>query len=141
MVAFVSRLADYARARRPGFLVVPQNGEELLQYPDYLAAIDAVGKEDLLFGLRGNERANSWSEVESSVSYLKAAQASRRPVLVVEYLRDIAKREAAQHRLRELGFVASFSARPPYRWLEVSDRAGWRLIRPLVPAVQTTARP
>lgn len=141
MVAFVSQLAHYARGRRPGFLVVPQNGEELLQYPDYLAAIDAVAKEDLLYGLRGNERANSWSEVESSVSYLKAAQASRRPVLVVEYLRDMAKREAARLRLRQLGFIASFSARPPYRWLEVPDRVSWRSIRPPVPAVQTTARP
>ncbi|MEQ1713176.1 MAG: endo alpha-1,4 polygalactosaminidase, partial [Hyphomicrobium sp.] len=44
MVEFVKRLAAYARAKRPGFLIVAQNGDELLLHSDYLETIDAIAK-------------------------------------------------------------------------------------------------
>ncbi len=50
MIAFVTKLAAHARGRKPGFLVVPQNGEELLTDAGYRAVIDGIGKEDILYG-------------------------------------------------------------------------------------------
>ncbi len=50
MVEFVKTLAAYASVRHPGFLIVPQNAEELLKHKDYLNTIDAIAKEDLLYG-------------------------------------------------------------------------------------------
>jgi cysteinyl-tRNA synthetase len=58
MIALVKALAGRARALRPGFLIVPQNAEELLADADYRAAIDGIGKEDLLFGEVRNKRPN-----------------------------------------------------------------------------------
>jgi cysteinyl-tRNA synthetase len=51
MADLVLRLAAYARARRPGFLVFPQNASDLAAlYPDYLAALDGIGQEDIYYG-------------------------------------------------------------------------------------------
>src|SRR5262245_15278930 len=65
MIALVKALAERARALRPGFLVVPQNAEELLAEADYRAVIDGIGKEDLLFGEVRNRRPNRPARIES----------------------------------------------------------------------------
>lgn len=111
MVAFVKSISAYAKARRPGFLIVPQNGEELLVHADYRSAIDAVAKEDLLYGLAGDEIRNSEDDVASTLAFLDQARAARLPVLVVEYLRDSERRFEAAARLDELGFLALFTSR------------------------------
>ncbi len=117
MVAFVKRISAYAKTRRPGFLIIAQNGEELLRHTDYIAAIDAVAKEDLLYGLSQRGQANTKAQIDSSVSYLAAARRAGRPVLVVEYLRDVELRSRAEARLHGLGFVPLVAPRQPYRRL------------------------
>lgn len=86
MSDFVVRIASYARQHRPGFIVVGQNGEELLDDPDYASTIDAVAKEDLLFGLAGDGTINGNAELRASLRPLQRFQASGKPVLLVEYL-------------------------------------------------------
>lgn len=58
MQEFVIAIADYARAQKPGFIIIPQNGSELafnyLWQPDginsaYLNAIDGFGIEELFY--------------------------------------------------------------------------------------------
>ncbi len=72
MVDFVTALAIYARERKPGFLIVPQNAEDLLAIEDYLAIIDAQAKEDLLFGQQETGRSPTpepsvlWSKTSRS---------------------------------------------------------------------------
>ena len=123
MVDFVKTISAYAKTRRPGFLVVPQNGEELLAHPDYIAAIDAVAKEDLLHGLGGDEVRNAEDDVTSTLAFLDKAKAARLPVLVVEYLRDPERRFEADVRLRQHGFVPLFTTRqlnlPPQAQFQV----------------------
>ena len=55
---FVGEIAERGRRARPGFLVVPQNGEELLIDPAYRRIIDGIGKEDLLYGEFKDKRPN-----------------------------------------------------------------------------------
>ncbi len=63
MVTFVREIAEYGRAARPGFLVVPQNAAELARArPEYLAAIDGLAQEDLTF--RG-EADTEWGDPDS----------------------------------------------------------------------------
>jgi len=51
MVDFVLDFTEYAREKVPGFGVFPQNAEELgMLFPDYLAAVDGIGVEDLYYG-------------------------------------------------------------------------------------------
>lgn len=111
MTSFVLRIADYARAHRPGFLVVAQNGEELLQSKLYRAALDGVAKEDLLYGVGGEEVQNPAEMIATSKELLDRMKAAGKPVLVVEYLQNPEKRAAALRKLTESGYLPLFATR------------------------------
>jgi cysteinyl-tRNA synthetase, unknown class len=111
MIAFVQAISAYAKARRPGFLIVPQNAEELLDNDGYLAAIDGVAKEDLLFGLAGDGTANDPEEISASTALLARVRAARKPVFVIEYLKDQAVQAQASKELRGRGFIDVYAAR------------------------------
>ncbi len=49
MIWFVSDIAEYTRAQRPGFIVIAQNAAELVEYDDYVDAIDAIAQEQVWF--------------------------------------------------------------------------------------------
>ncbi len=103
MSDFVVRIASYARQHRPGFIVVGQNGEELLDDPDYASTIDAVGKEDLFFGLAGDGVINGNAELRASLRHLQRFQAAGKPVLLVEYLDEPQSIELARQKAAALG--------------------------------------
>jgi cysteinyl-tRNA synthetase len=111
MVDLVMRMAAWARGEKPGFLVLPQNGEELLASPIYRAAIDGIGKEDMLYGDRGNDRPNAPERVARAERNFAAARAEGLPVLAVEYARRTDNIDDARRRLDALGFVAYFGPR------------------------------
>ena len=113
MVDFVKKLAIHARARSPGFLIVPQNGEELLEFPDYVQIIDAIAKEDLLFGgaSRKDGVMNPELEVLKSKRHLDKARRAKRPVLAVEYLDQLEQILSARQRLRSYGYIPFFARR------------------------------
>jgi endo-alpha-1,4-polygalactosaminidase (GH114 family) len=110
MVDFIVRLSEYARQHRPGFLVVMQNAEELLAHRRLRRSIDAVAKEDLLYGVTGPGEENDAADVKASLYYLEHARRTGRPIFVVERLEDAAKVAVARRRLTELGFVAYFAS-------------------------------
>jgi cysteinyl-tRNA synthetase, unknown class len=131
MINFVARIATHARTvkGKPDFLVIPQNGEALLQVAKYRNVVSAIGKEDLLFEMFGKsdqtpgvvKRKESGSEREDSVAslaaYLRLGLTAQPPipVLGVEYLRDRPEDAAlipdAEKRLREFGIVPFFCLR------------------------------
>ena len=111
MVGFVRELARVARARDPGFLIVAQNAEEMLTDRAYRSAIDAVAKEDLLYGLVGEGRRNAAGDIRASVDLLRRLTADGKPVLTVEYLSVPSLVEQVRRQHRQLGFVPSFAAR------------------------------
>ena len=105
MAALVERLAAYARAKRPGFVVVMQNAEPLLERPALRSTIDAVAKEELLYGLDAPEKTNAADEISWSQERLEMMRRDGKPVFVVEYLNDRAKITKAATKLRDLGYV------------------------------------
>ena len=111
MIALVRQIAEQARKRRPGFKVVVQNAEELVDDRAYLSIIDGLAKEDLLFGEKHEEEANQENEIAYSIAQLQKVKAAGKPVWVIEYLADPRQREVAAKRLGELGFVHTFAVR------------------------------
>ncbi|MBL8567007.1 MAG: endo alpha-1,4 polygalactosaminidase [Hyphomicrobiaceae bacterium] len=111
MVDLVAALAAYARQRRPGFLIIPQNGEELVSDPRYLATIDGIGKEDMLFGDRGNDKPNAAERVARAERNFAPLRAAGLPVFAVEYMRRAENVETARARLDQLGFISYFGPR------------------------------
>jgi cysteinyl-tRNA synthetase len=112
MVKLVAAISSYAKARRPGFLVVPQNAEELLRLKAYRSVIDAVAKEDLVFGIDGDGKRNGKAELKSSLGHLDKARGEGVPVLVVEYLDDPEQQREALEVTAKHGFVPLFARRP-----------------------------
>ena len=111
MAAFLTQLSDYVRKRDPHFLIVLQNAEELLEDNLVLDAIDAIAKEDLLYGVDQAEAPNKPADVTWSLKHLRLAQKAGRKVLVVEYLSDPIKTAAATRRILDEGFVPYFAPR------------------------------
>jgi cysteinyl-tRNA synthetase, unknown class len=111
MIALVKAIGERARARKPGFFIVPQNAEALLTDANHRAAIDALGKEDLLYGETKDKRRNDPESIARNVEYLKLLTADGKPVFAVEYLDRPELIERARQELLGYGFVPHFADR------------------------------
>ncbi|MGE0038970.1 MAG: MJ1477/TM1410 family putative glycoside hydrolase [Xanthobacteraceae bacterium] len=111
MITFVTRLAAHARNRKPGFLVVPQNGEALLSDGAYRVVIDGIGKEDILYGEDEDKKPNNPESIAHNVTQLKLLTAEGKPVFAVEYLDSPQRIAGARKRLLAYGFVPHFADR------------------------------
>ena len=120
MVQLIEKIASYARRQNPEFLVVMQNAEELLSASHLRTSLDAVAKEDLLFGVEGGAKANSKSDVAASLHFLQLARRDGLPILVVEYLDEHQKMDEARRRIQSEGFIPYFGPRA----LNALGRAG-----------------
>jgi len=115
MIGFVTAMAVYARERKPGFLVIPQNAEDLLAFEDYRNVIDAQAKEDLFFGFDGADKPNESESVDWPMKHLVLAHEAGLPVFVIEYPESRKAIKAAHDRVRKQGFV-------PYATVRDLDR-------------------
>lgn len=91
---FVQELSTYAKSKNPNFLVIPQNGQELVTINgeedasidlEYLAAIDALGREDLFYGYNADNTITPAVESEYIIAYLDKAKAEGKTILVTDY--------------------------------------------------------
>lgn len=111
MVDFVARLAAHARKANPNFVVILQNAEELLQHAKMVETIDAIAKEDLFYGADHSERRNDPGMVKTVLSHLAIARAAGKPVFILDYLRDAAKRTEDKAKIEAQGFIPYFGPR------------------------------
>lgn len=109
MIGFVSELAGTARRREPGFLVFPQNADELLVDRDYRNVIDGIGRESLLF--REGQGRRSPEKVRARVERLRLLRAAGKPVLVVEYVGTAEDAATAREGSIQHGFVPVIATR------------------------------
>ena len=111
MVEFVARIAARAKAASPNFIVVSQNGDQLIANQKFRKAIDAFAREDLLFGEDADGVRNSASSIRESVARLKKLTAEGKPVFVVEYPRNDAQAKTAEREISRHGFVGLVARR------------------------------
>lgn len=121
---FVVRISETARAETADFIVVPQNGIELVTLDGtadgapatpYLAAIDGHGQEDLFYGYDRDNHPTPASETDHLLGFLRRAHAQGNSVLVTDYCSDSQQVASARTRCDAEGFV-SFAA--PARTLD-----------------------
>lgn len=105
MIAFVGRIAAYARARNPEFLIIPQNGEALLEDPGYRSIISIQAKEDIFFGEEGDGKVNPKQAVKECLGYLALARQAGIAVIAVEYVDEKGQKSQASTFMREAGCV------------------------------------
>ncbi len=101
MVDFIKALTAYARAQKPNFLIVPQNGSELLVFPDYLDIVSGQGKEDLYYSDNAQQ---SEDDIATHKAELDTAKAQGKAVLVTDYPTRSAKQTQAFNRAAQDGY-------------------------------------
>lgn len=111
MIAYIQELARTAWRLKPGFFIVPQNAEALLDDARYRSAIDAVAKESLFHGLAETAVRNTAHDIAWSSRLLHTLRREGKPVFVVEYLLSRDHIELSEREIRAHGFLPTFQTR------------------------------
>lgn len=94
MRQFVQEISAFARSQDPGFIVIPQNGQELITTdgnPDgplaaeYLAAVDGCGREDLFYGYKSDNTATPSVDHNYMLSWGFRWRDAGKTVMVTDY--------------------------------------------------------
>ncbi len=113
MIQFVRKISATMKARNPNFLIIVQNAEFLLPDDDYRAAIDGIGKEDILYRnekVPGTSRyedgqANDDDTVKQTIDLVNKLKADGKTVMAVEYLTDSDAIATAAEKLPGQGYL------------------------------------
>jgi cysteinyl-tRNA synthetase len=115
---FVTGISRYAKAAKNGFIIVPQNGIQLVTKngesdgaPDtaYLHAIDANGQEDLYYGYDNDDQATPAATINYLNPYLQVSKLAGNTILVTDYCSTHSKMTDAYTKNSAQGYV-SFAA-------------------------------
>ena len=94
MRAFVQGISAYAKDIQANFVIIPQNGRELLtengeetgtHAAEYLEAIDGVGREDLFYGYTSDNAATPTAERDYMIAFMNIAEGNGVEVMVTDY--------------------------------------------------------
>lgn len=115
---FVIGLSEYAKETDGDFVIIPQNGQELITdngepdgtvQTDYVNAIDATGREDLFYGYDQDDEATPEDEKEYMLDLCLLFKQNNKAVLTTDYCSTHSKMEASYELNEENGFI-SFAA-------------------------------
>lgn len=118
MKNFVKKIALKARQQNADFIVVPQNGQELLTKDtdfvsgadlNYLGYLNGVGRENLFYGYNGLNQNTPVNQTNYLLKYLKMAKEHNLKVLVTDYCSDQVKIQDSHDKNFINGFI-SFQA-------------------------------
>lgn len=109
MAKLVKELAAYARAKKPGFLMVGQNGAILADEPDYLSTVDGQAQEDTWFagGAQGaqGDIATDPADTQERIQALNKFKTAGKPVFTCDYALKAANVAGCYANAPALGFV------------------------------------
>ena len=111
MIDFVAILAAEARKLKPGFIVIGQNAENLLENRRYRRTVDAVAKEELFYSRSGTGVRNSAADIDVSLRHLDQLKWQWKPIFPVEYLQKADEIAALRAEALKRGLVPVFPTR------------------------------
>jgi cysteinyl-tRNA synthetase len=115
---FVIGISEYSKAVDPDFIIIPQNGIELVTTSgeengtineNYLAAIDAHGQEDLFYGYNGDDDATPSEDISYLKAFLDKSKNDGNTILVTDYCFTLTKMADSYNKNHTAGYV-SFAA-------------------------------
>ena len=92
---FVIGISEFAKASNPNFLIVPQNGADIVTSDftstgaletAYIDAIDGIGQEDLFYGYTKDDKETPTEERNYLLPFLNMIKDNAKPVLVTDYV-------------------------------------------------------
>jgi cysteinyl-tRNA synthetase len=115
---FVIGIGEHARKTDPDFILIPQNGHDLLSLEpgkagtpatDYIDAIDGMGQEDLLFGYDDDNKATPKEDTQWLQSLLDLGETNGLEALVTDYCWTQTKMDDSYESNGQKGYI-SFAA-------------------------------
>jgi cysteinyl-tRNA synthetase len=97
---FVIGISEYSRTIKTDFIIIPQNGIELVTINgeetdslanSYLSAIDGNGQEDLFYGYDNDDQATSTEDNTYLRTFLDKSKKSGNTILVTDYCSTLSK--------------------------------------------------
>lgn len=118
MRKFVQALSSSAKSVNPAFIIIPQNGQELVTLDgnedgapdiDYLKAIDGVGREDLFYGYDYDNVPTPGDEIIYMAAFLDICEQNNVEVLTTDYCWDKSLMDASYTKNSDRSYI-SFAA-------------------------------
>ena len=115
---FVRDISAWSRSAAPGFIVIPQNGIELITMdglvsgavcPEYVQAVDGAGQEELLYGYNGDNLPTPSPVTGYLLGFLQLAEECGMEVMVTDYCWDAFRVDSSYLMNESWGFI-SFAA-------------------------------
>lgn len=91
---FVQEISEYAREQKSGFIIIPQNGVQLVSDNgewdgkpdlDYLRAIDGLGQESLYYGSNADDINTPFNLSDYLEFYLNIGKEAGKTILITDY--------------------------------------------------------
>lgn len=114
MRQFVQGISAYMKDRKPGVVVIPQNGEHIAfgdagVFREYMDAVDGIGREDFLYGYEDDNTATPEEDREFMRASMNMYREYGKSVLVIDYCSSPEKVRDSYDTNQEYGFI-SFAA-------------------------------
>lgn len=118
MREFVIGLSQYSKGLKPNFIIIPQNGIELVTETgedadalatSYLNAIDGHGQEDLFYGYNDDDVATPTADSDYLQLFLDRSNAEGNRILVIDYCSTPSKMDNSYSVNDAAGYI-SFAA-------------------------------
>ncbi|KPK87734.1 MAG: hypothetical protein AMS27_01615 [Bacteroides sp. SM23_62_1] len=115
---FVQAISAYAKSISPDFIIIPQNGQELITLNGdnkgsadltYLSAIQGQGREDLFYGYDDDNKATPAVETDYMADFLDIASEFDVIILVTDYCSTPSKMDDSYSKNNLKGYI-SFAA-------------------------------
>jgi cysteinyl-tRNA synthetase len=104
MIEFVHNISIYTRNKSEiEFLIIPQNGQDLLENNNYRSDISGIGIEDLYYNNDGSK--NDQAVIDAKENLLSLLVSEEKLVLTVDYVNDESKQEDVYTKSRNKGFI------------------------------------
>lgn len=108
MTELIVEISEYAKGKKPGFRILPQNSPELRAYPGYVDAVDGLGIEELFYLATDEKCAEDFCA--ENLDHVRALKAAGKIILAVDYADDAANRADACAKTRAEGFAGYVGA-------------------------------
>ena len=108
MTTFVAAISAYAKAKRPGFVIIAQNAPELAADPRYTRAVDAVLQEDLFYAnsaTQAGDIAQSPAVTANLLREFSVLEAGGKTIFSIDYATTAANAADAYRRAKGAGIV------------------------------------
>lgn len=118
MRQFVIGISQYAKAIKPNFFIIPQNGIELVTvngdatgqpHTEYLNAIDGNGQEDLFYGYENDDQPTPSDWTSYIIEFLNISKNAGNTILVTDYCSTHANMDDSYVKNFNAGYI-SFAA-------------------------------